>query len=425
MPGAPDEPGGVRDRPGVRRQPAQGGDDLRVGAPEVAWEEQGAEVRDLKSDGDRGRDRDDPPGGAEARDQEGHRRHERAEVVPEHRVLEREHDQRRAGPPPEEPRADRRQCTGRRGGRTGSRDPEPAAERGDRGEGAEHRQDREDREHRVPAPERRHDLGQVREQVVVRRLVEVVADVVVEHVLEPPRQCECGHDRDRPDRDQREVEPAARGADEEHHREEGRTHQQALGRDRAAGEEGDDQHTGEVRSAAVGDRHRHGARRERGGRTVAGDRAGGPEEHAAAGGEAGRQQRPAAVGDLHPDRVHGERHDDARQHRQQARRVAVAQAGEVGQVHEWQEERALGREDLTEGRGTLAHRDRGQAVPAVVVAQLGRREHRREADQERAQGQQRHVRPPAKRRSARRARWAGHDAPSPAGGGSHGTVELP
>ncbi len=344
-------------------------------------------------------------------------------MVPEHRVLEREHDHRRSGPPPQEPRADRRRS--RSGSRRGSTDPQAAPERCERDEERDERQDGEDREHRIATPERRHDLGQVREQIVVRSLVEVIPHVVVEHVPDPPWQREQADDHQRADRHEREVEPAARGADQEHHREQGRAHEQALGRDGTAGEERDDQHAGEARPSAVGDGDGDGARRERRGRTVAGDRSRGPEEHAAPGGEAGREQRPPAVGDLHPDRVHRERHYDPGEDRQQSRCVPVVQPDDVGRVHQWQEERTLGREDLAERGVALPHRHRGQAVPAVVVAELCRREHGREAHEERAQRQQGHVRPPAEDWSARRARRAGHDAPSPAGRGSHGTVELP
>ena len=151
------------------------------------------------------------------------------------------------------------------------------------------------------------------------------------------------------------------------------------------------------RPGPVRDRDRHGRGGERGGGTVAGERTGGPQQDPAARSQAGGEQRPPAIHRLHADRVHRQRDDDAGEHREQPGRVQMGETDAVGHVHQREEERALGREDVPERREALAHRDRGEAVAAVVVAELGRREQRRHPHQERAEREQHHIRPPAPR----------------------------
>ena len=247
--------------------------------------------------------RDERPRRADRGDEQRERRDERGEVVAEHRVLHQQHHDDETGPPPDDPDAAEH--------RSDRVDPRPGRRRrrrrtvvGAGGAGRPRRgddPDAADREHRgVAAEERRHELQRVRTGRAVARLVEVVPDVVVHDV------------RDAPGDARATTSSSGRDAGDEHARRPTRrrwsTSSQAT---RIAGPTrrlftATAAPTSSAivtalrarRVAAVGERDRDGRGRERGGRPVAGDRAGGPEQHAARRGERAGEERAPAVEQL-------------------------------------------------------------------------------------------------------------------------------
>ncbi len=223
----------------------------------------------------------------------------------------------------------------------------------------------------------------------------MVADVVVEHVLHSPGQGECSDGEEGTDRHDRHRQPPASGTDQHQHDEQRGTDEEALGRDGRTGEQRDGDESGPGGRASVGQCRGHGGGPEHARESVARHRARGPEQDAAGRGQSGGQQGAAPVEYLNPDRVHREGDPDPRDDRGQARRIQVFEADEIRGSEQGQEQWALRGEDVTEGSETLAHGHDREPVAAVVVAELGRREHGRYPHRQRTQPEHDGVRPPS------------------------------
>ena len=189
----------------------------------------------------------------------GHR--DVGDVVAPHRRLG-EHDQQREHEPhrdrePRRPRGVRRR---RRWARPGSSARRPRA-----------RQRQHDHQERVTTPaassgqvaldERRHELVEVRGDRPVGDRVGVVADVLVVDAAEAPRRRHEQHHDDRDHRDRDDVADPAAQQHPERGRDEPGDHEQALDRERGAGEDADDEGRGAVDGfAPVDDRRQRGRR---------------------------------------------------------------------------------------------------------------------------------------------------------------------
>ena len=103
-----------------------------------------------------------------------------------------------------------------------------------------------------------------------------------------------------------------------------------------------------------------------------------------------------------------DRGDDPRDHGQHARAVERAEADEVGDAEQRVVERALGREEIPEREVAVAEPEDDRAVLTVVERQVPRREQRRQAQDEGADGEQERVATPAAPR-VRRCRHARGD----------------